>query len=294
MTNAQHDFSPQSWSDEILLSTCIRYGEEARKWRNKFLGLLPEIDRRKLYEKHHCSSIFEFAFKVAGVSKEQVMRILSLHNRFEEMPVLRELLTSGEVSVSKMARVASVATKENEEVIANQVQLLSQAAVETFVRDMRSVESDFVHGENLVVRTHKLEIDHNFELAEDVKNQLAELKNKGIDIDEELRLFLKQREENIQQEKEEIAERERGTAATKHPSRYIPKNIKNILKKEHGTKCSMPTCRKSAQEIHHTQRFALAKTHNPHYLAPLCKTHHAIAHTIDQKVQRIKKSKGRQ
>ncbi len=38
-------------------------------------------------------------------------------------------------------------------------------------------------------------------------------------------------------------------------------------------------------EIHHTQRFSLASTHDPHYLAPLCKEHHQLAHAVDLKVQ---------
>lgn len=42
---------------------------------------------------------------------------------------------------------------------------------------------------------------------------------------------------------------------------------------------------KSSLPIHHTARFALTKSHNPFFLAPLCEDHHTIAHSIDVKFQ---------
>lgn len=58
-------------SDENLYKLCQQYGEQARVWRQKFAGLLPEVHRRKLYEKKGFSSIFEFAAKLAGMSEEK-------------------------------------------------------------------------------------------------------------------------------------------------------------------------------------------------------------------------------
>ena len=64
-------------------------------------------------------------------------------------------------------------------------------------------------------------------------------------------------------------------------SRPVPARTKKVLAKEHGSKCSIATCKKPAQELHHTQTFALSKRHDPRYLAPLCREHHIIAHTIN-------------
>jgi hypothetical protein len=38
-------------SDENLYNLCILYGEKARMWRQKFIGLLPEVYKRRLFEK---------------------------------------------------------------------------------------------------------------------------------------------------------------------------------------------------------------------------------------------------
>lgn len=65
-------------TDEQLYRMCQRFGEQAKYWRQRFIGLLPEANRRYLYEKKGFSSIFEFAYKLAGLSEEQVRRALNL------------------------------------------------------------------------------------------------------------------------------------------------------------------------------------------------------------------------
>src|SRR3989338_9046263 len=111
-------------SDQELLKLCRKYGTQALIWRQKFIGLLPEVARRQLYKQKGCSSIFEFAAKLAGISREQVERVFGLDRKFENMPVLKKILVNGEVSVNKLARVSSIANLENQEFLADQVRLL--------------------------------------------------------------------------------------------------------------------------------------------------------------------------
>ncbi|MEK7548156.1 MAG: hypothetical protein AAB540_04640, partial [Patescibacteria group bacterium] len=106
---------------------------------------------------------------------------------------------------------------------------------------------------------------------------------KGFDVNELLRNMLKQRKEKIEEEKEKITETIQPTT-----SHYIKVRIRKILKEEHGKKCSIPNCQKPATTTHHTQRFSLSQTHDPRFLAPLCKEHHEIAHSIDIKYHKIK------
>ena len=128
---------------------------------------------------------------------------------------------------------------------------------------------------------HKLEGLH---LESDVEEELLELQRKGIDVNQILREFLEQRKQVLAREKEELS-------ALPAKSRYIPVKIRRYLQKEYGDKCSIDVCARPAKVVHHTQRFALTASHNPKYLAPLCREHHAIAHAIDTKVQ-VKKSSG--
>lgn len=270
-------------SDKELYMLCKKYGENALHWRRKFIGLLPEVNRRRLYEKKGFSSIFEFAKKLCGLSEEQVRRVLNLEEKFKDMPKLHQALISGEVSTNKLARVASVATVENEEFWMEKAFQLPNRALETLVKDVKiENQNDLFKPQNKdkSVHVHRLA---ELNLAPDVLNELLEIQRKGIDVNQVLREFLEGRKREIAHEKEELAAECGGTRPV--PSRTIPIRIRRHLEKEYGSMCSINGCWRPAKVIHHTQRFALAQTHDPKYLAPLCHEHHAIAHSIDARVQ---------
>ncbi len=323
-------------TDENLYNLCKTYGERARLWRQKFIGLLPEVNHRCLYEKKGFSSIFEFAAKLCGLSADQVRLALNLEKRFEDKPALKRMFTNGEASINKFTRIVSIATSENEEELAEKIMVLPKRALDTWVRDEKHLQktcelkndsdsqktcelknnSDSQKTYELKnngdsQKTYELKNNGdsqtqtyvsenakglckppfgakslpgqtlNFELSDDVKEELNKLYSKGINVNELLRKMLKQRLEKIAETKEKIA-------GTIHPatSCYIPAKIKKILKEEHGEKCSIATCKKPARVLHHTQRFALSQNHDPRFLAPLCEEHHVIAHSMDIKYHR--------
>jgi len=245
---------------------------------------LPEVKRRRLYEKKGFSSVFEFAFKLCGLSAEQVRLALNLEKRFEDKPVLKRMLENGEASINKLTRIVSIATQENEEELAEKIKVLPTRALNTLVRDekfsRKACEVGDTEGfgkplfedKDLYVQTL------NFEIADDIKEQFNELHSKGIDVNELLRKMLKRRREKIAQEKEQLSVEAKPTNL-----RRIPAATKKLLKEEYGEKCSISTCRKPTATIHHMQRFSLSRNHNPRFLAPLCEDHHIIAHSIDVK-----------
>ncbi len=248
-------------NDKELLVKAIYFGKSALEWKKKFTGLLPEIHKRELYKQKGCGSIFEFAAKFGGLSNDQVRLALKLEEKFTEMPKLHEALVNGEVSINKLARVVSIATPENDLELSEIVKNMSKSAVETFVRDEKFTG---LPGQEL-------------SLNEEVRSRLVELQEKGIDINEIISAALNKREEEIAEEK--------GMPVEETKSRYRSTKIEKLVAKEHGTKCSIPTCKKPSEVIHHTQTFAISHSHNPNYLAPLCKEHHEIAHAINLKVR---------
>lgn len=267
-------------TDEKLYQLCKQYGRAARRWRQKFIGLLPEVNRRRLYEKKGCASIFEFAAKLAGLSQEQVRLALNLEKRFEDKPALKTLLTEGEVSLHKLERIAPIATLENEEELAEKVRVLSKNALETLARDERLVQNENGLAKPLFDTKSTPGRTLNFELSHELIAELNELHAQGRDMNKLLINLLQERKEKIEEQKEELSE-----AATSTESRYIPAKILAFLKEEYGDKCSIKTCFRPAVETHHSQRFSLASIHDPKYLAPLCHEHHSIAHAVDRKVQ---------
>jgi len=282
-------------TDEKLYALCKKYGRQALLWRRKFIGLLPEVNRRRMFEQKGFSSIFEFAAKLCGLSAEQVSLALNLGKRFEDKPILKAMLERGEASINKLSRVVSIATAENEAELAAKVRVLPISALNVLVHDEKYAQTQ-VFGEvdglpkpsfgskSLYVQTANSGRSEvvvtalNFQIESDVKAELEELNSKGIDVNELLREMLKKRKEEIANKKAEIA-REMQVAGTN--SRYIPAKIRKIIKEEHGKKCSIHTCHRPARVLHHTQRFALSQNHDPHFISPLCRDHHKIAHSID-------------
>jgi hypothetical protein len=322
-------------SDEKLYKLCREYGSNSLRWRWRFAGLLPEVLRRRLYEKKGFRDIEEFAARLAGMSREQVQRVLQLERKFEDKPVLQALLVEGEVSANKLARIASIATTENQEDLANMTKIISNRAIETFVRDEQRAlkesgantaskvfqsglefesqnglnepknepKSVHVHNNSLSILPYVKILE---KLSPEIKEKLLELVNKEIDVNGLIAQMLQNREAEIAAAKEQIVEEmeaekragaEKGAdkklsggraTNAKKPSRYIPVKIKKIIKLEQGTRCSFPGCENRAENIHHTQRFAITGNNNPFFLANACKAHHEIAHTIDVKCVEIK------
>src|SRR4030043_1399160 len=110
-------------SDKDLYTICKKCGAAALEARRKFAGLLPEVYAREMAErekgrswlkKRGFLSIYEFAAKLAGMSRDQVDLVIRLEKRFEDKPVLRDALVGGNVSANKLARVVSIATSENQ------------------------------------------------------------------------------------------------------------------------------------------------------------------------------------
>lgn len=293
-------------ADNKLFLTFREYGTKALLYRQKCIGLLPGIYRRKIHEQQGFPSIFEFAARYAGLSQEQVKRVLSLDEKFQDKPALKVALESGEVSINKLARVVSIATVENQEELAEQARLLSKNALETLVRDekrLRAITHDTLQNDSISVKPefvpgHKsfgavedvdkligIMAEKSLKLAPEVVVKLRGLKEKGIDINRLILETLDKRNAEIEREKEQIGLHMTDETGT----RYIPVRVRRVLHAEHGSCCSIPGCGKPSEATHHTRRFALNHRHDPRFMAPLCRNHHQIAHTIDVNVNRERK-----
>jgi hypothetical protein len=270
--------NPLPISDQDLLALCRRYGKEAREWRNKFIGLLPEVNHRRLYEKEGFQSIYHFAAVLGGVSKDQVKRVLSLHRTFEDKPDLKEVLVEGKVSVSKLAKVASIATKENQAELATLAEIHSREVLETMARDEKLCSREQNKQEEFFEEPPKL----NPALSKEVILELNRLHEQKQDVNEILLDLLKQRDQRTEEKIQETHERLSGET---HPpvTRYKNKETRDLLHEKYGKKCAIHGCTKPAEEIHHKIRFGLQANNDPAFMVPLCKEHHKIAHTIDLK-----------
>jgi hypothetical protein len=199
---------------------------------------LPEVNRRELAEKREgrswlarrgFCSIFEFAYKMAGASEKQVRKVLNLEQNFKDKPALYHALTTGAISINKLARISGIATAENESDLMEMAKNLPQKSLEVFVKEERAARAEALIGravtnandlqkplfDDKCVRAQMYETHATFEtavrqnrpveLSEEVNKKLRELKEKGIDVDALLLEFLAKREIEIARTKEQIA-----------------------------------------------------------------------------------------
>jgi hypothetical protein len=128
----------QKLSDQDLFFLCKKWGKLAILARRKFIGLIPEVNRRKLYEKKGFSSIYHFAAVLAGVSHDQVDIAIRLYRQLEGMEVLQSAMAKGEIGINKLARIASIATPKNQAELLEKAKILSKAALDVFVKDLKN------------------------------------------------------------------------------------------------------------------------------------------------------------
>jgi len=285
----------QNLSDKELYLICKKWGVVSLKARRKFAGFLPEVYAREQSEmekgrswlkKRGFFSVYEFAAKLAGMSRDQVDLVLRLEKRLVDKPVLREALVGGVVSANKLARVVSIATVENQQDILGKVERLSKRALEVFVNDFRNqngLREAKTDNASLPGQTFESNLDLDLELDRDVKNELIEMQKKGINVNQILREFLRERKEKLEQEKSKIVEKQlqkrldRGIIGMP-ANRYIPVEVRKIVISEFGNVCSVPGCKKPAENLHHENGFVIDQRHDPRFLKPLCKGHHELAH----------------
>ncbi|MDP4008692.1 MAG: HNH endonuclease signature motif containing protein [Candidatus Peregrinibacteria bacterium] len=306
----------EKFSDKQLLYFCKKYGDQTLLWRRKFIGLLPEVNRRGLYERKGFSSIFEFGKRMAGLSEDQIRLALNLEKRFEDKPVLKSMLVAGEVSINKLARVVSIATSENEEFLAQSAKVLSKSSLEVFVRDIRLARNNSVENSSTLrsqnglfepqIELESLPGQHveaplwhlfgddgngtwlKFKLNDEVMKKLNELHDKNLDVNKILLEMLEKREKELAENKVKVAVNETAKEVKrkmdgKEVGRRLSVGVRKVLKQEFGDRCSASGCVREAKHIHHKVPFSISGSHDPNLLAPLCREHHDIVHSINSK-----------
>lgn len=279
-------------TDSELYKLCQEYGGNAISWRRKFAGLLPEVERRELWRRRGFSGIYEFAFRVGGLSRESVDRILQISKKLDDKPALKEQLVSGSQSWTKIEKVAYIATPENEASWAKKVEAMPFRALEAYVKEIRLKSPDAGLLDNIPVTpqyrtlsfTISNEIEEKLRLA---KHDLEKKQKQILTFNEVLKDLFTQKPETqiVIKVCPDCAKRKAAEAKTRH----IPKETQNYILGLHNRLCAFKNCGKPATSLHHTRRFALNPSHNPEFIVPVCTAHERLVHTgfVDDENWRI-------
>jgi hypothetical protein len=285
-------------SDQDLIARCQEFGKKARKWKNRFVALLPEVSKRGLHRKKGFATIIEFAAKVGGVGRSTVEAIFRVDRILKDKPELKAMVA--EVGVNKVRAVASIATKKNEKELVNLVQTMSKPALEMYVRDEKAHEQATRPGTgNIVIRERmSFSVDENIALEmRKIKLRMEKERKEAIEWNDVMQEMVKAMDEGKRQKKEqnqssknpeivdqkvckkldrkEIINRNSSPRRGKVSRYIIAEKRHNLDDKYHG-KCGHSDCNKPATEIHHIEGFA--QVHNHNKIIPLCHEHHELKH----------------
>ncbi|OGJ48247.1 hypothetical protein A2344_01620 [Candidatus Peregrinibacteria bacterium RIFOXYB12_FULL_41_12] len=252
-------------SNSALWSLCQKYGGLALAYRKKFVALLPEVEKRKLYKKYGFCSIYEFAARVGGVSERVVDEVLRLNEKVSDKPLLNAQIA--EVGWSKVAIVAPIVTKENETKIVEMVKSLPQPALKAYVSQIKTVDESAYSRKptvdcNLQSVTFKLDQETQF-LLHKYQQKLERENGEPMSLGKVLKTLLKQVDQPIK-------EPQKRESHTRKPSAY------DRFRHDNGGKCAFPNCNNPHEIFHRPNRYALDPSHEN--ITPLCQEHHALAH----------------
>ena len=247
----------------------VSLGNQRNKITHELLLLLPEICKQKVYKFHGCANIYEYAARFGGeLSGEVINKVIKVEYQLSAAGCQNLFETVREQGIHKVAIVARLATKENEEELIKVVENLPKAAVQEYSREKRGKISR---------AAMKIELD------EDMRYQLEKMKHKmGVHSNKEIlkRLIQEQFEHFFPGENFDGAEGEvnceKPAKNPKKITRYIPKQKRTQTLAKNNGRCSHANCQRAATQLHHQNGYAKTKSHEN--LVALCEIHHKMEH----------------
>lgn len=276
----QNKFSEKEKINELHCQFSL-FGRNAKEWARKCLLLLPEIEKYKVWRARGFSCIYEYAAKLAGLSRDQVNESLRILKKIEDKPALISVLEQKGIWAIKP--VATIATKESELFWAEKAKSMTVRELEVYVKSVRTLNGRHVAVDNRsgewiagaqVITDGVLEkileekIEIKIKLSPETLDELNKIKGEG-DYETAIIKLIKMRRESLELKKPEPVRTE---------SRHIPNHIRRYIEERDGGICVFPGCNRKYLELHHTDRFFVDNVHDPDRIFCLCAAHHLLAH----------------
>lgn len=296
-----------SIKDKAIHDQFLKCGKNSKEWMQKCILMLPQIEKNRIWQKKGFSSIYEYAAKLAGMSRNKVNDSLRIMKKIADKPALMEVVKYK--GINAVRPVATIVTKETDSFWAKNAKEMSKNTLETFVKDFKNEEKfrpstgspqnnssnkpvNFI--KNKEISNEKLQISMKLDI--EIVKVLQKIKGTG-DWNEAMKKMLslsKKERENEQLQNIQAEEKLKKELETQKPepvktqTHTAPTAIQKYIKKRSQGICEHPNCNKPGEHIHHLEPFAIIKKHDPDNLVHLCSEHHQIIHLgliDDNKIQ---------
>jgi hypothetical protein len=115
-------------------------GQNIKLWMRKCEAMIPEIARRNVWKKKGFENIYAYARLLAGMSRNKVNEALRIYAKGKEFPALGALLS--EKGMWSVKPAFSIATRNNQEFLAEKFKRMPAATIKAFVRDVKMGNMD--------------------------------------------------------------------------------------------------------------------------------------------------------
>lgn len=149
----------------------IQYGMNAKEWVRRCALLLPEIDKNRIWAQKGFGSIFEYAAKLAGMSRASVEDALRILYKIEDKPALKKVVE--EKGLNAVRPIVTLATKETDDFWAQKAREMSKNTLAVYAKEFRPTVSRT--GPEIKSETKTI----TMQLVQAVAAQLEKLKGQG-------------------------------------------------------------------------------------------------------------------
>jgi len=123
-------------SDHDLLARLTRVVAANRRVTAELIAHLAEVDRRRLYAREACSSMFVYCTERLGLSADATQKRIQVARASRRFPQLLEWLTAGRVHLSGLNLLASHLTEDNVEELLERAAGKSKREIEVLVAEI--------------------------------------------------------------------------------------------------------------------------------------------------------------
>lgn len=164
-------------SDEALHANNIQGAREEREALTRMLHQLRETERRRLFSKYKCKSLFDYAIDYLKYSSDQAHRRIQAMRLLKDLPEVEEKISSGALNLTNLALAQKLFVKQKKSgasLLADQkIKILSQLENQT-TREAERI----VCAIDPEMKPRKKEL--NFNAIEDDELREKLLKTKGL------------------------------------------------------------------------------------------------------------------
>lgn len=256
---------------QIIHGQFVQYGKNAREWMRKCEMLLPHVNRERVWEKKGFGSIYEYAAKLAGMSRAKVDSVLWTLKKIEGKTEIFKV--AEEKGVNAVRPIANIVTEENQTFWAEKARKMSMHTLEIYAKGLKN--NGLLESKNGLTPCRATKKLMSMELEIEMIEELEKLKG-NQDWNTLIKGLLEAHRELEKKEKQELEDTKPAIVRTN--SRHIPAEIEKYVRARAKNRCEAPGCTRAGEHLHHTFSFALRKEHDPDKIRLLCEEHHDIAH----------------